>query len=298
MTGSRTFARKVFSREFAGCLAVFASSLCFYMSTVVIRWSAFNVTINTASFVLTRFLIGFFIICGVMAIKKQSPVPEKYSLLFGRAAANFTAVYCFFKAVDLTTVAQANILNMTYPVFIVLLTWIFLKDQRDIGAVGIVIIAFSGVWLILAPNEMEFDLNNLWGLFSGITGAIAIFLLNISRKYHDSETVLFYLFGAGSVFTYACFYDKITVPNLHELVYLLGCSMFGIAGQYLMTFGFKYVTAVEGGIISSSRILMAAILGPIIAADPALGVSGWTGAALIFSANVVLTVRKSRPAKT
>jgi hypothetical protein len=55
----------------------------------------------------------------------------------------------------------------------------------------------------------------------------------------------------------------------------------------------KYVTAVEGAILSSARILMAAVLGPWIAMDPPLEVAGWIGAMLIFLANVVLAFRKA-----
>jgi hypothetical protein len=39
---------------------------------------------------------------------------------------------------------------------------------------------------------------------------------------------------------------------------------------------------------------MAAILGPWIALDPPLTLSGWMGALLIFLANVVLAFRKTR----
>ena len=52
------------------------------------------------------------------------------------------------------------------------------------------------------------------------------------------------------------------------------------------------MTAVEGGVISSTRILLAALLGPWLAAEAPLGPVGWLGALLIFSANVVLAVRK------
>ncbi|MCK5096989.1 MAG: hypothetical protein KAR45_02740 [Desulfobacteraceae bacterium] len=76
--------------------------------------------------------------------------------------------------------------------------------------------------------------------------------------------------------------------------FLLICAFFSIAGQYLITIGFKYVTAIEGGIISSTRILLAAILGPFIVSDPALSLFGWIGAILIFSANIYLTLRKSK----
>ncbi len=75
---------------------------------------------------------------------------------------------------------------------------------------------------------------------------------------------------------------------------MAACSAAGIAGQYLLTFGFRYVTALEGSIISSSRILLAAFLGPLVAAEPALGWSGWCGALLIFLANIGLALHKKK----
>ena len=53
-------------------------------------------------------------------------------------------------------------------------------------------------------------------------------------------------------------------------------------------------TAVEGGIISSTRILLAALLGSFLVSEPALTVAGWLGALLIFGANVVLAARKTK----
>ena len=89
------------------------------------------------------------------------------------------------------------------------------------------------------------------------------------------------------------FHDDFFMPNIKELCFLLACSLAGVLGQYLLTYGFLYVTAVEGSIISSSRIFMAALLGPLLVADPALTVTGWCGALLIFSANAILALRKA-----
>jgi len=61
----------------------------------------------------------------------------------------------------------------------------------------------------------------------------------------------------------------------------------------LLTLGFRYVTAVEGSILSSTRILLAAVCGPLIAMDPALNRYGWIGALLIFGANVMLAFKKA-----
>ncbi|WP_457553252.1 DMT family transporter [Desulfobacula sp.] len=278
-----------------GYICVFGSALFFYLSTVIIKWAKIKgLHIDPALFVFSRFLLGFISVLILLALKKKKIKVKKKRYLIGRTIANCVAVYCFFKGVDLTSVAQANILNMTYPLFIAIFSWIFLKAQRDAMAIVIVITAFAGVWLILTPDKMSFHLNSLWALASGISAAVAIIYLNLSMQVHDTETTLFVLFGLGSVLTFIVLFNQINMPQFIDLKYLFFCSLSAIAGQYLITAGFKYVTAIEGGIISSTRILLAAVLGPVIAMDPALSGAGWIGAFLIFGGNVFLTIRKAK----
>ena len=283
------------TRTTLGCLAVFGSAFFFYLATVIIKWSAMaGLAIPSSMFTIARFAFGFATVLVVMAFQRQKLKIVRKRYLIGRAVGNAIAVFCFFKAVETTSVAQANILNMTYPLFIALFSWFILKEARDKTAVGIVIIAFAGVWLILSPKDLGFDLNCLWGLASGLSAAAAILYLNLSRKVHDTQTTLFFMFGIGGLVTSCLFFHQIRMPTLDEFTYLFWCSAIAIAGQYLITVGFKYVTAIEGGIISSTRILLAAVLGPFIAMDPNLSWSGWLGALLLFTGNVVLTVRKAR----
>ena len=281
-------------RTTIGWLAVFASAFFFYMATVTIRWALDVVRIDPAYFVFGRFALGFCIVTLSMAIQKRPLRANRYGLLVGRTLGNTMAVFFFYKAVEVTTVANANILNMTYPIFVALIAWVFLSDQRDGVALAMVPVAFAGIWLIVAPAGIGWDWNNLWGLASGVSASIAIIFLNLCRRYDDAETTLFYMFGWGAVAIYLMFHKVIFLPNATELFYLLVCSLFGVGGQYLLTYGFRFVTAVEGSVITSSRILLAAILGPSMVADPALTLWGWVGAVLIFSANVILAARRTR----
>lgn len=283
------------TKTIMGCLAVFGSAFCFYLATVIIKWSSMaGLKIDSSLFTFARFSVGFATVLLVMGIGGHKIKIVKKRLLIGRALGNCLAVYCFFKGVELTSVAQANILNMTYPLFIAIFSWIFFKTQRDLAAIFIVLVAFAGVWLILAPGTMAFDYNCLWGIGSGISAAVAIMYLNLSRQVHDTHTTLFFMFGVGTVIVFFLFYNQMRIPAVEELNYLFFCSAIAIAGQYLLTVGFKYVTALEGGIISSTRILLAAMLGPFIAMDPSLSLSGWIGAFLIFAANVYLAARKAK----
>lgn len=280
-------------RQAVGWTAVFGSAFFFYLATLIIRWAAPYATISSSYFVFSRFFLGFLIVVVSMIVARQKLQPKRYHFLLGRMAANTIAVFCFYEAVSRSSVAEANILNMTYPLFVALFSWIFLKSQRDIWSVVIVIVAFAGVYLVLAPGGGTGPLNNVWGLASGIFAAAAIIYLNISRRYHDSQTILFFLFGLGAVSIYILFHNEFFWPDATAFFFLFTCSAAGVLGQYLMTYGFRYVTAVEGSVISSSRILLAAILGPLLVADRPLTLAGWSGAFLIFMANVVLAIRKT-----
>jgi drug/metabolite transporter (DMT)-like permease len=196
-------------------------------------------------------------------------------------------------AIKFTSLAEANILNMTYPIFVTLISWAMLREQRDPAALVMVAVAFAGIWLILAPGKIDLKTANLWGLASGLTASLSMTYLNVSRQYHDTNTVLLFMFGLGALLIFAVFHGDFFWPNSRELYYLGFCSASGVAGQFLLTLGFRYVTAVDGSIISSMRILLAALLGPFVAGEPSLAAAGWVGALLLFGANVVLAVRRS-----
>lgn len=276
-----------------GGWAVFLSAFCFYLSTVVIRWSQAEVSLAPSYFVFTRFLLGFLVVCAVMAYRRQLPRPRSYHLLLGRTVFNCVAVYCFYMAVNYTSVAEANILNMTYPVFVAIISWFLLRRQRDPVALVMVAVAFAGIWLILAPGKIDFKTANLWGLASGLSASLSMTYLNISRQVHDTDTVLFFMFGLGSLLIFIIFKGDFYWPDSQELYYLGLCAASGVAGQFLLTIGFRYVTVVDGSIISSLRILLAALLGPFVVGELPLNAEGWMGALLLFGANALLALRRS-----
>ena len=275
-----------------GGWAVFLSAFCFYISTVVIRWSQAEVSLAASYFVFARFLLGFLVVCAVMAYRRQLPRPRSYHLLLGRTIFNCVAVYCFYMAVEYTSVAEANILNMTYPVFVALISWFLLRHQRDPVALVMVAVAFAGIWLILAPGKIDFQTTSLWGLASGLFASMSMTYLNVSRQVHDTNTVLFFMFGLGALLMFVIFHGDFFRPDSRELYYLGLCAVSGVAGQFLLTIGFRYVTVVDGSIISSMRILLAALLGPMVVGELPLDTAGWIGALLLFGANALLAVRR------
>ena len=102
---------RIDKKSILGSLAIFASAFCFYMSTVVIKWSAMaGLHISTAMFTLARFILGFIVVSIVISLGRHKIRVVKKRLLVGRAFFNTLAVLFFFKCVAEARVAQAHIL--------------------------------------------------------------------------------------------------------------------------------------------------------------------------------------------
>lgn len=285
------------SKEFIGSIAILISMNCFYLEAAVVRWATTNpeVALGPQFLIFARFLLGFLVTGVVFLFQQRVPRPKQTGTIVFRAVTNMIAVYCSYKAVELTTLAEGTILNMTYPVFIGIFTWFLFKHQRNLVATIMTFVAFYGIFLVVAPQNMEFQWESLWGLMSGIVAAVSLILLNMVRQHNDTNTVLFVVFGTGTLLLAVIFHDSYYLPSRLELLYLVSGAASAIAGQYLLTMGFRYVTPVKGGILSSSRILLSAFLGPYITSDPPLTFSGWIGALIILGTNIYFISQKTKP---
>ncbi len=282
------------SKEIYGSVAIFASMFCFYLETAVVRWATTTQNmLNTPFLVFVRFLFGFIVVGLVFLVYRKPFRPQRMGLLIWRTVTNLMAVFFTYKAVELTTLAEGSILNMTYPIFIGIFSWIFLKHQRDLIALLMTIVAFTGIYLVLSPDEVRIEWVSLWGLSSGMVAAISLILLNLTRQENDTHTILLLVYGIGTVILFVAFQRHFYMPTRVELGYLLGGAVLALIGQYLLTMGFRYVTPVEGGVVSSGRILIAALMGPYITSDPPLTLTGWVGALLILGTNIYFIVRKT-----
>ncbi|GAK51170.1 hypothetical membrane protein [Candidatus Moduliflexus flocculans] len=278
-----------------GRCAIFASEIFFYLASVAVRWSQdAHLELSSTFFVFVRFLIGFLLASSVLVIKRQPPRPHQLPYLLGRVFFYVAGVFCFFKAVETTTAAQGNILNMTYPIYTPLFAWLFFKQKRDLGAFGMAALAFVGMALVIAPTNMTFEWGTIWGIASGLFTGFAVIFLNLARQQNKTEVVLFFVFGIGAALLFAIFGRSFFLPNKLEFLYLAGAGLTGVIGQYVLTLGARYVSPVEGSMISSSRIIFAAFVGPLICSDPALSLTGWIGALLIFAANAYMILRSAK----
>ena len=274
-----------------GYTMVFASTMFFYIMTLFVKLITKDGRIPSTEVTFFRFLIGFIMVnIGMMKTGYKIKMVNKKAVL-SRGFFTALAILLFFIVIQYSTTTKANIYNLTYPIFVTIFGPFLLSDERwTVKNIVGVAIAFVGIFLISGLALGVVSWVDGLGLFMGFIAAAGIIALRKARITDDSSTILFYLMSIGLIMTVIPFGHQFKVPTPEEGMFLLGMGVFSYLGQYTLTVGFKYVKALEGSLISSSRIFIAAICGILFLGEEfSLVILG--GGTLIFIGIVLVSVK-------
>jgi drug/metabolite transporter (DMT)-like permease len=244
-----------------GVLSLLLAEFCFAAASVFAKVVTNSSDIPAIEITFFRFLIGVFV--SFFWIRRQgiSFKPARWSLVLWRAVLSTLALILFFYAVQYTSVTNANMLNMTYPVFIFFVAPLFWKQKVRFLAVVYLLIAMIGIYLVIRPDFSAINPGDFYGLLSGIVAAFAVITLSIARKSESTAVIMFYLMAFGFLSNGLLMLPVFRFPDGVQLFHLIASGVFGVVGQALLTSGYRSIHAKTGSMISSSRVVFAALLG-------------------------------------
>lgn len=266
-----------------GILYLLSSAFLFACATVFAKLVNIQAGIPGVEVTFFRFLIGFIAALIFLVIRKESlrPVKTRYVLL--RSFLNIVAVIFFFTGIQYTTVTNANMLNMTYPVFVYLFSPFINRERRPFIYYTYLLITLSGIYLVINPDFSHILIGDSFALVSGIIAGGAISILRESRKYDRSFIIFFYLMGIGTVVNFFVMIPFFVAPAGIVILYLFLAAFLGALGQVFITIGYRHIDAASGSLVSSTRILFAGIMGVTFFADPLTAELIAGGALIIIS---------------
>ena len=242
-----------------------------------------------------RFGLGLIFISIYILGTRTSLKPKQPLFMILRGIFNMLAIVLFYWAVKYTTVTNANLLNMTYPVFVALLSPIFVGEHLKGRDWLVLILAGIGIYLVINPDFQRINIGDLLGLSCGIAASFAIIMLRLARKENQTTTVLFIMLLTGTLIIWpAIFRENFSVYTKNVIGILFLCGISGVLGQFAITLAFKHMTAFAGSISGTSRIIFAGIGGFIMLGER----PGWNviiGAIIIITAIALLTSKKREP---
>ena len=276
-----------------GYLYTILSVILFSFMTLIVKLITKTGNIPAVEVVFFRFIIGFLAILITKKVKNQKVNPVNKKALWARAICNTLAVIFFFVTIELSTITKANIYNLTYPVFVALIAPFFLPERLNFKKFLAVLLALFGTYLVVGAKFGNLNMGDLVGILSGLTAGFAIVSLKKARLTDDSFTILYYLMSIGTVITFFSFIWFFKIPNLYEFILLVSVGLVSFGGQYTITYGMKYISAVESSILSSSRIFIATLLSVFILGE-ILTINVLLGGTIIFISIVLINILNSK----
>ena len=243
------------------------AEFCFASATVFAKFVTESSSIPAIEITFFRFLFGIIFAYTLLKKSKASMVPNNKKFVMWRGILNTIAVILFFTAVKYTTVTNANMLNMTYPIFIFLFMPFFATEKIKPIQILYLVISIIGVYLVIQPNFNHLLYGDLIGLLSGIVGGVSVITLRKAREKDSTVVIIFYLMIIGTIINGILLLAVFQMPNLVQSAYIILSALLGLGGQIFITSGYKYIEANKGSIISTSRIIFAVILGVLFFND-------------------------------
>jgi len=243
----------------------------FALSTVFVKYVTNGSEISGVEISFFRFLTGLILTSTYIKSTGKKVRMIKPFNIYMRGFFNTVSVIFFFLGVQYTTISNTNLLNMTYPVFVFIISPLITKEKIRGDLFIYLFSVLAGIYLVVSPSGSSItnvNMGDIFALLSGITAGFGITYLREARKTDHTYTILIYLFTIGSIFSGLLIFNSFITPQGIYLWYILLIAVLSYIGQVLLTTGYRCVSATAGSLISSARIVFAIILGVIFFSEP------------------------------
>lgn len=255
---------------------------------------------DTFEIMFYRSLTGILIIVSIALVrgKMGDMKTDRLGLHTIRNVAHFTGQNLWFYAITVIPLAQVFSLEFTAPIWVMILSPLFLGEPfRKIGVLCAAL-GFVGVLIVARPTPETLNLGVLAAALAAIAFAFsAIFTRKLTRT-EPILRILFYLTTLQAIFGAVCAgYDlDFALPTLNGLPWLvlIGCA--GLLAHFCLTTALSIAPATIVIPIDFTRLPIIAVVAMFLYGE-ALDIWVFVGAALIFAANW-LNISSSTKART
>tara|TARA_B100000212_G_scaffold333326_1_gene302651 strand:+ start:259 stop:1134 length:876 start_codon:yes stop_codon:yes gene_type:complete len=269
------------------------ASVAFGSMNALVKWT--SSTADVWSMVMVRSVV---ITLGIYLIATHRGVSLRVNdrkNMFLRCATGLIAMILYFTALGLIPIGQAVTLQYTNPLFVALLSGLFLSESVGIRTWGLALASFFGIALIVSPDLRTIDINALYALGSGFFAAVAYLYVRMLRSSEHALSIVFWFALFSVIFTTPPAILNLKGP-LSEPKIALALICIGIgagAGQVGLTYAFHKANAAWVSAFSYVTVIVATGYGYFFFGE-SLDNGDVIGCLLIIVSGILLTLSRSK----
>ena len=244
--------------------------------------------LDTFEIMMFRSFVGFLVVVGFA--KMLSTLSEvKYDRLGTHALRNvfhFAGQNLWFYALTLIPLAQVVALEFTSPLWVLVLSPLFLGERLTRIRVIAAICGFVGVLIVARPSPETISVGMISAAIAAIGFAGTMILTKRLTRTQSLTCILFWMTAMQAVLGIVCAgYDgDIAVPSLPSVPWLVLIGLAGLCAHFCLTKALTLAPATVIVPVDFLRLPVLAIIGLPLYAEP-LDIFVILGAIIIFGAN-------------
>lgn len=212
-------------------------------------------------------------------------------LLIARGSVGALALLCVFFSVTTLPLAEATILQYTYPAFTALLALVFLKERVQRATLLCIAFSLFGLVMMVQPgSELGFERLPWLSLSAALLGAfgsaIAYVLVRRLSQSEDSSVIIFYFPLIALPLSLIFLGNDFVMPSLDALVLLLLVGIFTQVGQVGLTKAMQTEYAGTVTAYAYVQVVFSVILGVIFFNEIPQAMT-WVGGSLIIAGALI-----------
>ncbi|HET7825011.1 MAG TPA: DMT family transporter [Anaeromyxobacter sp.] len=227
---------------------LFGAAVLFGLSAVLVRLATLH-GMNGAQVTVVRFALGLVFVVGVFAARPGTWRPRRKGLLVTRGLFGGFAALLFFLAIERLPAGEATLLNNTFPIWGVLLSFFLLDERPTLHLAAGLALASVGVFLVMGGGVAGFHLGwgELIGIASAITGGIAVTAIRALRATDNAPTI-FFAFSVGALAVSIPFALAAWPGDLVAWTAAAGVGVAAFGGQIFMTEAYGALSVAEAAL--------------------------------------------------
>ncbi|HJO91807.1 MAG TPA: DMT family transporter [Victivallales bacterium] len=190
-----------------------------------------------------RFLISLLILLPLVKKEANFSFKIKFPVILSvRCVFGFIALACYFIAIQYIPLANAVLLENTFPVFVPIILFIATGMKTDKKVLGGIFLSFIGIIIILNPGRNILQSASFIGLIGGICAAVSFVCLRLMLAKDSSQfsNILLWFFFFCTILSGILMIFDFSMPDLIQFLFLILIGVFGYFFQFLMTKALQY----------------------------------------------------------
>lgn len=228
---------------------------------------------STFEIMAFRSLVGLIIVLGLASASRRLGEVRRDRLKqhFFRNLFHFTGQNLWFFALASIPLAQVFALEFTTPVWVILLSFVFLGERLTGSKITAAALGFLGILVVARPDFGSLEPGLITAAMSAIFFAATIIMTKALTRHESIVSILFWLtlFQLGFGFVALVLQPSVTWPTLATLPWLLVIGAAGLLAHYCLTTALSLAPASFVMPIDFARLPLIVIIGAILFGEKA-----------------------------